>query len=139
MGKIEVATEIAAPASAAWEKIGDFGGLGSWMPGIDKCDVEGEGVGAVRSISMGGTAVKERLERLDAGTRTLAYSIVEAPMPVNDYLATIRVSETGADSCRVDWSATFEVPQGVPEDALAKGLEGAYGGALRALKQQLER
>jgi len=138
MGKIEVVQEMAAPASAAWEKLGDFSGIASWMPGIEGCEMEGEGVGAVRSLSMGTNVVKERLESHDDASRTLSYSIPEGPLPVQNYLATIQVTEQGADACRVDWTARFDLPDGVPEEAVAKGLEGAYGGALRFLKKLLE-
>ena len=79
----------------------------------------------------------ERLEAFDDDARTLSYSIQEGPIPVRDYLATISVSE-GEGGCHVDWSARYELPDGVPPEALAKGLQGAYGGALRALKKQLE-
>jgi carbon monoxide dehydrogenase subunit G len=140
MGKIEVVQEIAAPASAAWEKLSDFGGIGKWMPGVERCDVEGDGIGAVRHIVFpgGGGGVKERLESFDAEGRSLSYAITEGPMPVQDYLATIRVSETGENACRVDWTASFELPEGVPTEAVEKGISGAYGGSLRALKKLLE-
>ncbi len=136
MGKIELNEEMAAPASAAWEKLADFGGLG-WMPGVEKVEVEGEGIGAVRTVSMGPMTVKERLESFDDEGRSLSYSITEGPMPVQNYLATIRVSETGS-GCRVVWSARFDPPEGVPADAIEKGLNGAYGGALSALKKLIE-
>ncbi len=136
MGKIELSEEMAAPASAAWEKLADFGGLG-WMPGVEKVEVEGDGIGAVRTIAMGGMSIKERLEAFDDEGRSLSYSITEGPMPVQNYLATIRVSETGA-GCRVDWTASFDLPEGVPADAIEKGLNAAYGGALAALKKLVE-
>ncbi len=127
---------MAAPASAAWEKLADFGGL-DWMPGVEKVEVEGEGIGAVRTVSMGPMNIKERLESFDDAGRSLSYSITEGPMPVENYLATIRVSESG-DGCRVDWSASFDLPEGVPAEAIENGLNGAYGGALAALKKLVE-
>ena len=136
MGKIELSEEMAAPASAAWEKLADFGGL-DWMPGVEKVEVEGEGIGAVRTVSMGPMNIKERLEAFDDAGRSLSYSITEGPMPVENYLATIRVSESG-DGCRVDWSASFDLPEGVPAEAIENGLNGAYGGALAALKKLVE-
>ena len=136
MGKIELSEEMAAPASAAWEKLADFGGL-DWMPGVEKVEVEGEGIGAVRTVSMGPMNIKERLESFDDAGRSLSYSITEGPMPVENYLATIRVSESG-DGCRVDWSASFDLPEGVPAEAIENGLNGAYGGALAALKKLVE-
>ena len=65
-------------------------------------------------------------------------SIVEGPMPAQNYLATIRVEETGANRCHVDWSASFDLPEGVTEAQIAPALEGAYGGALKALKPLVE-
>ena len=139
MGKIEVSEDIGAPAQAAWEKLGDFAGIGKWMPGIEKCDTEGEGVGAVRAIGMpGGVVVKERLESHDPEGRSLSYAIIEGPLPVQNYVATIRVSESGPAACHVDWTARFDLPEGVPSEPVEKALCGAYGGSLKALKRQLE-
>ncbi len=58
--------------------------------------------------------------------------------PLQNDLATIRVSETGAGACRVDWTARFDLPDGVPAEAVAPALEKAYGGSLKALKKLLE-
>jgi carbon monoxide dehydrogenase subunit G len=137
MSEIKVNQEFQASADTVWKELADFGGIGEWAPGLETCTVEGEGVGAVRALGMaGGIAMKERLESIDNGARRLSYSIVEGPMPVQNYLATIQVSQVG-DGCRVDWSATFDVPDGVPAEALGKGVSGAYSGMLTALKQKL--
>ena len=34
MAKIAVKADYAASAAKVWEKLGDFGGIGSWMPGV---------------------------------------------------------------------------------------------------------
>ena len=136
MASMAVEQDYTSSPAEVWQVLRDFAGLG-WMPGVESCEVEGEGIGAVRRIAMGGNIVTERLEAFDDDARTLSYSIQEGPIPVRDYLATISVCESEG-GCHVDWSARYELPDGVPADALAKGLEGAYGGALRALKKQLE-
>jgi carbon monoxide dehydrogenase subunit G len=136
MAKIAVNEEYAASADAVWERMAQFGSL-DWMPGVEKCSVEGDGVGAVRSISMGPMTIKERLESFDPDARTLSYSIVEGPLPTKNYLATIIVSEQG-DGCRVDWTATFDLPDGVDESAIAPAVAGGYGGALKTLKKELD-
>jgi carbon monoxide dehydrogenase subunit G len=138
MAEIEVNREFAASAAAVWEKLADFGGIGGWMPGVQGCGLDGEGVGAVRSVSLGGMQIKERLESFDTDGRSLSYSITEGPLPVQNYLAVIQVSETGAGACRVDWTASFDLPEGVGEESIAPALAGAYGGALKALQSQLE-
>ena len=125
-------------ADEVWKVLSDFGGIGNWMPGIESCVVEGNGVGAVRKIGMpGGTAIEERLEAFDDSGRSLSYSIGASPLPVQDYLATIAVKTEGK-GCSVSWSAEFKLPEGVPDEAIIQALEGAYGGALAALKSKLE-
>ena len=136
MAKIAVDREYGVPADAVWERIADFGGL-DWMPGVESCSVEGEGVGAVRSVVMGPMTIRERLEHLDAEGRTLTYSIVEGPLPAENYVATITVSEREG-GCRVDWTATFDLPEGVDEGAIAPAVAAGYGGALKALERELE-
>ena len=113
MADFKIDRSFNASADDVWAKLGDFAGLGDWMPGIVKNEVEGEGVGAVRKLYFNETtAVTEVLESHDDAARTLQYSISDGPAPVESYLATISVTPDG-DGCRVDWGATFETPEGV--------------------------
>jgi len=137
MSHVAVNLEFNSSADAVWKELADFGGIGVWGPGIVSCKLEGSGVGAVRAVEMpGGVVMEERLESLDDETRTLQYSIIGGPLPVNDYLATVTVSEADG-GCRVDWGASFEAPEGVPVDGIAGGVSGAYTGMLDALKKHL--
>ena len=137
MGEFTVNAEYRASADAVWKELSDFGGIAQWAPGMESAKLEGSGIGAVRVLGMkGGMVIKERLESLDDSKRCLTYSIVEGPLPVENYLATVKVSEQGS-GCRVDWGARFDTPEGVPADAIGKGVEGAYSGMLVALKQRL--
>ena len=38
----------------------------------------------------------------------------------------------------LDWTAAFDLPEGLTEEQIAPGLQGAYGGALKALKPLVE-
>ena len=91
MAKIAVEADYAASAALVWKKLADFGGLASWMPGVESCETEGDGIGALRKVAMGAVQVVERLEAFDDAGRSLSYSIAEGPMPLQNYLATIRV------------------------------------------------
>ena len=84
---------------------------------------------------MGDSAIRERLESHDPAARVFSYSIVEGPMPVENYLATVSVEPLDGDRSRVVWDVTFEST--APEDAIASGLESAYGGALAAVAKVL--
>lgn len=137
MSDVAVHLDFESSADAVWQVLADFGGIGAWGPGIVSCKLEGSGVGAVRAVEMpGGAVMEERLETLDDAQRTLQYAIIGGPLPVDDYLATVKVSEQGS-GCRVDWGARFTPPEGVPADAIAGGINGAYAGMLDALKKHL--
>jgi hypothetical protein len=53
---------------------------------------------------------------------------------LRNFLATIKVTEISPASCSVDWSAVFDLPDGLSEARVAPGLEGGYAGGLKALK-----
>jgi hypothetical protein len=137
MSEISVNLDFTSSPDAVWKELADFGGIGVWGPGVVSCKVDGTGVGAVRSVEMpGGAVMEERLETLNDADRTLSYSIIGGPLPVQNYLATVKVSATG-DGSRVDWGASFDAPEGVPAEGIEKGVSGAYAGMLAALKAHL--
>ena len=135
MISVKVSERIETGADRVWELLRDFGGISRYAAGIDRCEVEGEGVGAVRTLTMGAISLKERLEALDDAGRKLQYAIVEGPLPLGDYLATIEVREEG-DGCTIDWSSTFE-PVGVSEDQARGMVEGIYRGGIKGLRKAL--
>ena len=137
MSDVDVSLDFSSSADAVWKELADFGGIGAWAPGVVSCKLTGSGVGAVRAIEMpGGAVMEERLEALDESGRTLSYSVIAGAGPLRNYLATIEVSARG-DGCRVAWRASFETPEGVPAEGIAKGVSGAYAGMLAALKSHL--
>jgi carbon monoxide dehydrogenase subunit G len=137
MASVKVTDRIAASADRVWELVRDFGGIQRWAAGIESVSVSGEGVGAVRTLTMpGGLSLQERLEALDDRTRTLSYAIVGShPLPFDGYLATVRLAEDG-DGCQLDWSSTFQPRAGA--EAQATGMvEGIYRGGIAGLKKAL--
>lgn len=139
MSTVHVNEPVAAPAAKVWELVRDFGAIVKWGgPALQSCTVEGEGLGAIRRIGLpGGLAIAERLEALDEAGRSLSYAIVEkSPIPVKDYLATIRIVEDGPDACRVDWSSTF-TPDGAGEEQAQAMIRGVYTGGIAGLRKVL--
>lgn len=128
------ATFTASPEKL-WSLVSDFGGLAGIMPGIESCEMEGEGIGAVRRIPMAGGVVVESLDAFDAEARTLTYSISEAPLPFADYSASMAVEAEGEGS-KLTWTGTFH-PAGVPaekaETVAARVYEGGIAGYKAAL------
>ena len=72
MGKARAEIDIDKPADEVWAVVGDFGGIGDWMPGIESCLVDGDD----RILKMGGMEIIERLERRDDDEREIVYGIV---------------------------------------------------------------
>jgi carbon monoxide dehydrogenase subunit G len=132
MAEVRIQEEIAASADAVWNVLGDFGSVDRWFPGAASIQVEGRGVGAVRTIPMGTSKIRERLEAYDAAARRFEYSILEAPIPVKDYHASVHVESLGPQRCRVHWVTRYE-PVGMTAEQLTPGLEGAYRSGLRAI------
>jgi carbon monoxide dehydrogenase subunit G len=119
--------DIARSADDVWKVAGDFGGLASWMPGIEKCTVDGD----VRTIDMNGMQIGERLVRRDDAERVLVYSIVSGPAPVDHHEATITVTPAGAGS-----HVTFAVD--VAPDSMLDLFNTIYQQSLDALKAHVE-
>jgi hypothetical protein len=137
--EVRVSEEVAAPADAVWQRVRDFGGLTDWSPGIEKCEIEGEGVGAVRTLTMpGGLTLQEKLESFDESGRSFSYSIVEpTPLPLSGYLSTFQVTALGDDRCRIDWTGRFTPAEGTPEEQARGMVEGIYGGGIKALRKSV--
>jgi hypothetical protein len=137
MGEIVVKEEVGASADAVWELVRDFGGVQGWSSAIQSCEVEGEGIGAVRTLTMpGGLSLQERLEAFDDAGRRLQYAIIAGPLPFENYLATIEVREDG-DACTIDWSSTLDA-KGVTDEQAVGIVEGIYTGGIQGIKKALD-
>ena len=95
VGHGQAAIDIDASADDVWAVIGDFGGIGDWMPGIESCRVEGDD----RILETMGMEITERLVSKDDAGRVLTYSITKGA-PVESHQAVITVSPTGSDLAR---------------------------------------
>ena len=126
MGTGTAEIEINGSADQVWAVVGDFGGIGGWMPGIDSCRVEGEN----RILETMGMTITEQLVKKDDAARTLAYSIV-AGAPVESHQAVIAVSPRGS-TCHVHWTVD------ATPDEMADLMAGVYQQSLDALKAHVE-
>jgi mxaD protein len=126
MGSGTAEIDVSAPPDKVWALVGDFGGIGTWMPGIDACRVEGED----RIIETMGMTITERLVSIDDRGRKLTYCIT-AGAPVESHQAVVTVTPNGSGS-HVTW-----VVESTP-DEMAELMAGVYQQALEALKTRVE-
>lgn len=136
MAKVSMSTKLPVSAKSVWDLIGGFNAVPSWHPAVEKSSVEGDGKGSVRTLHLlGGGVIRERLEQADDDGHVYTYSILEAPLPVRNYTATIRVRDAGdGKGCVVDWESEFE-PAGAPESDAMAAVQGIYQAGLDNLKK----
>lgn len=128
---------IALPVAAdrVWQLIGGFNALPDWLPYIPHSELS-EG-GRVRTLANpAGEAIVERLEAFNDKERYYSYSILQAPFPSTDYLATLRVKPDGESASVVEWSGRF-TPVGVSDEHVTQLFQGIYTDGLQALKEKI--
>ena len=126
MAEGSVDATVAAAPDEVWKKLGDFGGIADFFPGIESFRLEGDG--EERVIGMFGMEIRERLLSRDDDTRTISYSVVDG-VPIDSHTATISVEPDGEGS-KVTWSYN------VTPDEMAPIFGDTYKAALAAIESQ---
>ncbi|MEM7693867.1 MAG: SRPBCC family protein [Pseudomonadota bacterium] len=145
MARVYVSSVINAPAARVWERVRDFNGLPRWHPRIRESRIEdgepADKVGCVRAFALqNGDRLREKLLGLSDFDMFCTYSILESPMPLTDYVATLRVTPiTDGERSFIEWSADFACGEAV-EDDLVSGIGGdVFQGGFDALKRHFAR
>lgn len=133
MAKIKMKTDLNVAADEVWKLIGGFNTLPDWHPAIEKSELQEEGSMRRLSLAGGGTIV-EKLERLDDSERVYTYSIIDSPLPVSNYTATICVKEDSEGKTTVEWSSEFEA-KGAAENEAIDVIAGIYQAGFDNLKK----
>jgi hypothetical protein len=85
-----------------------------------------------------GDRLREQLLGLSDYEYFCTYSILESPMPLTDYVATLRLTPvTDGDHTFVEWTAEFDCAPEVAEE-LVNGIgQNVFQAGFNALKRQL--
>jgi hypothetical protein len=128
-------------AQKLWDVVADFGAVEDFWPAgmLTKVEIEGQGVGMVRSIhTVVGIVLHEKLESLDPAGRELKLSIVgDLPAGMEGYRARGQVVEKGPDECTLVWEGHYSVPDAESEGGARGFIEGAYGAMFAGLREYL--
>jgi hypothetical protein len=145
MVKVYTSTVVEAPADRVWAVVRDFNGLPSWTTFVAESRIEGgqpsDKVGCIRNFRLkDGGVIRERLLTLSDYDYQCAYSILESPMGVSNYIATLKLSPvTDGDRTFAEWSAEFDCEPG-REAALAELIgQGVFQAAFDSLKDRMRR
>ncbi|MGO1078065.1 SRPBCC family protein [Inquilinus sp. CA228] len=143
MIRVTTSSVINAPVDTLWQAIRDFNALPDWHPAIASSKVEDDGpsdrIGCIRSMELagGGGTIRERLLTLSDSEHCVTYAILAAPMPVENYVATLRlIPVTDGNRSFAEWTAEFDVTA-ENEAAMRKLIgQGVFQTGFDSLKQR---
>jgi hypothetical protein len=138
--RVYTSSVIEASAEAVWAHIRDFNGLPKWHPAIADSRIEGnwpsDRIGCIRNFRLkDGGVIREQLLMLSDYDYQCSYSILESPMGVSNYVATLKLTPvTDGNRTFAEWSAEFDAPP-AQERKLADDIgQGVFEGGFNALK-----
>ena len=140
MASVFVSTIIGAPAVEVWPVVRDFNGLAAWTPFVAESRIEqnfpADQVGCVRNFRRkDGGVIRERLLALSDYDFSMTYAILESPMAVEDYVATLKLMPvTDGNRTYAEWSAEFRCAAEREAALVAEIGRNVFGEAFRALK-----
>lgn len=143
MIKVYVSTVLDSPADVVWGVVRDFNGLPKWTPFVADSRIEqnqpADRIGCIRNFRLrDGGVIREQLLSLSDYEFQCSYSILESPMGVSNYIATLKLTPvTDGNRTFAEWSAEFDCPPG-REEELAEGIgNGVFQAAFSHLRQML--
>lgn len=133
MAKVNMTTEMNIAADEIWKLIGGFNSLPDWHPQIANSVLKE--AGKIRELTLvGGGKIIEKLDEQDATQRFYSYTIIESPLPIANYRATIKLIEQASGNTTVQWSSEFDVDEGSEQDAV-NIIKGIYQAGFDHLKK----
>lgn len=145
MAKVYESAVVPAPAGAVWGVVRDFNALPQWTPFVVESRIEHnrapDQIGCIRNFRLrDGGRIRERLLALSDYDMSCTYAMLESPMGVENYVATLRlIPVTDGDQTFVEWSAEFDAAPEREDQLVASIGRNVFAAALSALKQRFAR
>lgn len=142
MVNVYVSSVIDAPADSVWSRVRDFNGLPQWHPLIADSRIENDQppdrVGCIRHFHLkDGGMIREKLLALSDYEYSCTYEILESPMGVANYIATLKLTPvTDGGHCFAEWSAEFDCEAGRERELTESIGNGVFQAGFDALKRR---
>ncbi len=142
MIRVYVSSVIDAAADTLWPRIRDFNALPQWHPGIADSRIENEQpsdrVGCIRHFhTKDGGMIRERLLALSDYDYSQTYEILESPLGVDNYVATLKLTPiTDGNRSFAEWSAEFDCAEGRERELSDTIGQGVFQTGFDALKRR---
>lgn len=141
-GEVNVTEKIVINASshAVWAIAGGFSALERWHPDVTESTLIGTGkdAGDIRVLTLvNNKTIVERLNSYDEDAMNLQYRIIESPLPVKNYVASISVVSVGEHRTEVVWQSTFNAVD-LSDAEVRDIISGIYKAGLTSLNNLFE-
>jgi NADPH:quinone reductase-like Zn-dependent oxidoreductase len=140
MPKVIRSTIIDAPLETVWAALRDFNAHDEWHPAVTESHIEEarspDEIGAVRNFRLqNGAHLREQLLTLSDRDHTFTYCILDSPIPLIGYVATVTLKRvTDGNRTFWDWRSKFDTPPGL-EATLARMVgEDVYDTGIAAIR-----
>ena len=143
MPRVYASSVIDAPAVKVWEKVRDFNALPRWHPRIRESRIENgepsDKVGCVRDFRLqNGDRLREKLLGLSDYDMFCTYAILESPMPLTNYMATLRLTPiSDGNRTFIEWTAEFDCAAEAAADLVDGIGNNVFQAGFDALKRQM--
>ena len=131
---------IDAPIERLWEVLRDFNSHSLWHPAVGESHIENreapDQVGCVRNFFLkDGNHIREQLLALSDRDYVSTYCILDATLPMKDYVATVQLKRvTDGERTFWHWESTFGVPPGREREFADLVGGGVYEGGFAGLR-----
>jgi NADPH:quinone reductase len=145
MIRVKRSAVIDAPIEQVWGVLRDFNSHSAWHPAVGESRIEkgepADQVGCVRNFHLkDGNHIREQLLALSDRDHISTYCILDATLPMRDYVATVQLKRvTDGNRTFWHWESTFDVPKGREREFAELVGNGVYEGGFKGLRSYLER
>ena len=139
MTQISASSVIPAPISEVWKVVGNYAAIDAWHPAVNGSAFQpgpaADQVDAIRQCDLdGGARLIERQTARSEADHSLSYAITESPMPMTNYVGTMRLRQiTDGNQTLCEWQASFDPSPGA-EDQLSGMMGQLYQAGFDSLK-----
>ena len=143
MAQVYVSSVLSATVDKVWPIVRDFNGLPNWTSFVVESRIEqdrpADQIGCVRAFRLSdGGLIREKLLALSDYDYSCSYSILESPMGVENYVATIKLLPiTDGQLTFVEWSAEFDCAQDAETELINHIGNNVFQAAINTLKEKL--
>jgi Polyketide cyclase / dehydrase and lipid transport len=131
--EVRQVAEIKASPATVWAKIGDWCAIKNWHPAIANCEASKKAGETFRTLTLkDGGKIVEKMTK--TGKTSYSYDIIDGPLPVKNYSATLAAKADSLGTTDLVWTAKFD-PKGKTDAEAAAVINGIFEAGLKSIKE----